>query len=172
MAASTIKLRGVSRTPVISVSPDKMEQNPIGFNVWQARAAEALKIGDVVYLNSDGEVAKSATAATVGATFAGVVVGGSKTKYEVVVDSGLVGTVVCAADEMVLVAEGPGIVWVNATAATITVGNKISGSATAGLVLSSGSDAQFGIALSIPAGGAAAGGAIKMKFLPSTTIKA
>ena len=48
----------------------------VGGRIIKCTAAAALYIGDAVYFDNAGKVNKSGTAATVGAAFAGIVVGG------------------------------------------------------------------------------------------------
>lgn len=106
-----------------------------GLLIW-ALAAQALKFGEVVgWTATANTVDKSATAATVGNVFAGVVVGGNKTDYKDATQliNNATTTVVDSGKEVLVMCEG--ICKMIAGAAIATIGGRLIGDTTAGRVI-------------------------------------
>jgi hypothetical protein len=106
-----------------------------GLLLW-AIANQTLKFGEIVgWINSANRVDKSATAATVGNVFAGVVVGGDLTNYKDATQliSNTTTNVASSGKEVLIMFEG--ICKVAAGAAIATIGGRLIGDTTAGRVI-------------------------------------
>lgn len=130
----------------------------LGGRVIRATCAAALNIGDAVYVDSNGKVNKSGTAATVGASFIGIVIGGSSFDKEgrVYIEPLVYASPVAAsgADGDWVLVQIDGVAQVRATAAT-SPGDRIIGSATSGSVTpGTTAGAMLGTAVSSSGGGA------------------
>lgn len=101
-------------------------------------AGANLNYGEVVYVSTTNTVNKSATAATVGATFAGVVIGGDLTNdlsvLEATVDAGITATFQVATSGKNVLVQLEGIVQVIG-GAVVNVATRLIGDTTAGRVI-------------------------------------
>lgn len=125
-------MKGGSHRPTafgwINHSEDNGETaNEIGGTVVPMIAEVALNIGDVVYMSAvtQGNVNKSAVAATTLDRIVGVVVGGEDTEMSVIQDDALIGTKQAAAAGRKVLICISGIAKVLADAAIATVGTKV-----------------------------------------------
>lgn len=110
-----------------------------------------LKYGEIVgWINAANTVDKSATAATVGNVFAGVVVGGDLTDYKPVTGQITNTTTVVATAAKSVLIQTDGICQMAAGAVIATIGNRLIGDATAGRVIT-GSTAGAVVGVNIEA---------------------
>lgn len=144
---------------------DREIANSVGGRVIKCTAAAALNIGDCVYFDSAGKVNKSATAATVGAAFAGVVVGGESLDldWRISYANLVLASPVAAAsgDGKVVFVQIDGIANVRADSA-VAAGARAIGGTTAGQI-AAGTTA--GAMLGTVVGTGAAGGAAVTQML-------
>lgn len=124
----TTRLRGI----VFGYGDGKTSDNYGGPCVW-AIANQALKFGELVgWIAEANTVDKSATAATVGNVFAGVVIGGSLTDYRDATELISNATTTVAAVDTPVLIRCDGIAKVIAGAAIATIGGRVIGDSTAG----------------------------------------
>lgn len=151
---------------IMAGTQDDIALSPaVGGTVLPFTAAATLLIGDVVYLSAANTVNKSATAATVGAAFMGVVVGGDtfdrmgQVQSDDINQTTLVGQTAATVGQRVLV-QIAGVANVVAGASAPSAGNQVIGGATAGTVIAgTTAGSMLGTAITTASG---AGAAFKM----------
>lgn len=120
------------RNIIFGYGDNRTVDNYGGLLVW-AIANQALKFGELVgWIAEANTVDKSATAATVGNVFAGVVVGGSATGYRDATELINNATTTVAAIDTPVLIRTHGIAKVIAGAAIATIGGRVIGDTTAG----------------------------------------
>lgn len=143
-----VPARRPSNFPALWSHDVDFQANATGYaNVLTLQAAATLLIGDAVYLNSAGKVAKTAVGADY-LRFMGIVVGGASwgEGLECSFDPTLVGVTAAILNQYVYVASYGSIVYATAGAA-IVAGSAVGISATAGRVDDTASGNMFGYAL-------------------------
>lgn len=162
-------VHGANRTPVVTHAQGEFDQTGPGGAIVQMRAATALNIGDCVYVDANGEVAKSTTAANY-AAFAGVVVGGRSTNMRAHIGTAsgndALGDAACAAADQTVLVQINGIAWVKAAAATVR-GSRVGVVTTAGQIDDSVTTYQIGVCLDT----AGAGGVAVRLLMNGVTIE-
>jgi len=149
-----VSTRGPTNFPALTSGDLDQTPWPIGYTVVRGVAAASLNVGDAVYLDATGTVAKSATAADY-AKALGVVVGGDSfsTVDETSFDSTLVGALAATVGQQVLIAacNGSSVVWAN-SAGAIVIGSRVGVGAVSGAVDDAAASNFFGLALMTGAG--------------------
>jgi hypothetical protein len=125
-----------------------------GGPVYGFLANSNLNLGDLVgFTNVANTVDKSATAATVGNVFAGVVVGGDLTGYKPLDwwEAPATGTIAVATAGKIVLVQTDGICKMRADGAIATIGGRLIGGTTAGLALA-GTTAGAVVGVNLEAG--------------------
>lgn len=150
--SSFSKLVKPTNFSALQVQNDPIAANGVGGQTRRGTAAAALNIGDCVYYDSAGKLNKSATAATVGAAFAGVVVGGDsfdkegRISYETLVLASPVAA--CAADGDMVIIQTDGIAAVRADSAIAAGARAIGGTTTGYIAAGTTAGAMLGTVVS------------------------
>lgn len=153
-----------SHLSALIVAKDRDTANSVGGRLLKMTAAAALNLNDLVYFDSAGKVNKSATAATMGVAFAGVVVGGQDFDSDgsSIYAAPVLATPVaaCSADGEWVLVQVDGIAYVRADSA-VAAGARAIGGTTAGNI-AAGITAGIMVGTVVSAEAAAGAAVVKM----------